>query len=189
MPRLAFGRCAALAPIRTELRITSTAAAGIVERRKRVADLQLKLRPKVLPGNNGSVQARELWSTSEEVHLRPGHHWVFEFGDAGDGTSVEKTFNLDARRHEIYKGIRFDDGDEALVRILYPNASSEHLLEADHTKITHDHIILSHSYSIHLHRWSRDGSTDRRTTLQAAPLSSGTLRTRRLLTWRRRPQR
>jgi len=98
-------------------RITSTAADGIIERRKRVAELLVKLRPKVLPGRYGSVQARELWSTSEEVHLRPGHHWVFELGDAGDGTCVEKKFNLAGRRHEIYKGTRFDDGDEALVRI------------------------------------------------------------------------
>ena len=31
---------------------------------------------KVKPGNWACVQARELWSTREEVHFRPGHHWL-----------------------------------------------------------------------------------------------------------------
>jgi hypothetical protein len=26
--------------------------------------------------------------------MRPGHHWICEFGDEGNGTSCEKVFNL-----------------------------------------------------------------------------------------------
>ena len=32
--------------------------------------------------------------TEEDVHIRPGHHWVGEFGDAGNVSSCEKQFNL-----------------------------------------------------------------------------------------------
>jgi len=36
--------------------------------------------------------------------MRPGHHWLFKFGDAGNGTSCEKTFNLTRLTWEDYKG-------------------------------------------------------------------------------------
>ena len=29
--------------------------------------------------------------------MRPGHHWLCEFGDAGNDTSCEKEFNLSHR--------------------------------------------------------------------------------------------
>jgi len=32
---------------------------------------------KAKPGAWGCVQTREMWSTDEQVHLRPGHHWLF----------------------------------------------------------------------------------------------------------------
>ena len=32
----------------------------------------------------GCVQARAQWSTEEDVHMRPGNHWLCEFGDEGD---------------------------------------------------------------------------------------------------------
>ena len=47
--------------------------------------------------------------------MRPGHHWLFKFGDAGDGTSCEKKFNLTCRSVEDYKGTRFYNGQQALV--------------------------------------------------------------------------
>ena len=96
-------------------RIVVRAGCGQRERDKRQADVWARLRTKIAPGKFAAVQARELWSTSEEVHLRPGHHWVFELGDAGDDTCVEKTFKLANRTHEMYKGVRFDTGDQALV--------------------------------------------------------------------------
>lgn len=42
-------------------------------------------------------------------------HWLFEFGDAGDGTSAEKSFSGMAHRSfEVYKGMRFYNGEKAL---------------------------------------------------------------------------
>ena len=63
----------------------------------------------------GLCPGREFWSTEEEVHMRPGHHWLCEFGDAGDGTSCKKEFNLSHRSLEDYSGTRFYNGDRALV--------------------------------------------------------------------------
>jgi hypothetical protein len=40
---------------------------------------------------------------AEEVHLRPAHNWLFEFGDAGDGTSCEKEFQLPPKKWVVYK--------------------------------------------------------------------------------------
>ena len=35
------------------------------------------------------VQARELWSEEERVHLRPGHFWLALLGDAdGKGSPI-----------------------------------------------------------------------------------------------------
>ncbi len=42
----------------------------------------------------GCVKARAQWSTEEDVHRRPGHHWLCEFGDTGNDTSCVKQFNL-----------------------------------------------------------------------------------------------
>jgi len=47
--------------------------------------------------------------------MRPGHHWFFKFGDAGDGTRCEKEFNLTRRTWEDYKGTRFYNGQQGLV--------------------------------------------------------------------------
>ena len=35
-------------------------------------------------------------STEEKKFMRPGHHWLFKFWDAGDGKSCEKKFNWHA---------------------------------------------------------------------------------------------
>ena len=99
-----------------EDKFTVRPANGQRERDKRTAETLKKELPKAKPGKWGCVQARELWSTEEEVHLRPGHHWLFEFGDAGDGTSCERAFSqLDRRKWEVYKDTRFYDGERALV--------------------------------------------------------------------------
>ena len=121
-----------------EFKVTSKEAAGIANREKRLEERRTKLRPHLKPGNYAAVQARERWSTAEDVHLRPGHHWVFELGDAGGGKGCfEKTFKLARRTWEMYKvsspgpspspepqpapslslaqGTRFDDGDQAVV--------------------------------------------------------------------------
>jgi hypothetical protein len=53
-----------------------------------------KVLPLVKSGVWGCVQVREKWSTEEDAHRRPGHHWLREFGDAGNDTSCVKEFNL-----------------------------------------------------------------------------------------------
>ena len=42
-------------------------------------------------------------------------HWLCEFGDAGNGTSCERKFNLGHRKCEDYRGTRFYNQDSALV--------------------------------------------------------------------------
>ena len=82
---------------------------------KRVAEWVAKALPLAKPGVWGCVQARAQWSTEEDAHIRPGHHWLCEFGDAGNGTSCEKKFNLDHHKCEDYRGTRFYNKDSALV--------------------------------------------------------------------------
>ena len=137
-----------------EDKFTVTPKAGQREREKRTAEMRAEELPKAKPGKWGCVQvapgrierqpssdclhalligclprallqARELWSTKEEIHLRPGHHWLFEFGNAGDGTCIDKpsehelhadgSFKLAPRKWVEYKGVRFYNGDMALV--------------------------------------------------------------------------
>jgi hypothetical protein len=91
-----------------------TKAAGIPNRKTRLAAVWAEVEPKVKPGVYGCVQVREPWG-EEERHYRPGHFWLFEFGDAGDGTSVEKEFSgMPNRSWQVYKGLRFYNGEKAL---------------------------------------------------------------------------
>jgi hypothetical protein len=99
----------------TEGQFKVTPKAGIANRNKRLAELWGALRSEIAPRRFGCCQVRELWSTDELVHYRPGHYWIFEFGDAGDGTSFEKEFSLPRRSWVDYKGTRFYDGQVALV--------------------------------------------------------------------------
>jgi hypothetical protein len=64
------------------------------------------------------VQAREEWSTEEEAHRCPGHFWICNLGTfPGTMSCVERKFELQGRKckWEQYKGIRYSDGDSALV--------------------------------------------------------------------------
>jgi hypothetical protein len=47
--------------------------------------------------------------------MRPDHHWIYEFGDAGNGTSCDRQFNLDRRQCEHYRDTRFYNKDSVLV--------------------------------------------------------------------------
>jgi len=92
-----------------------TKAAGIEQRKKRVAEMITKELAKAKPGAWGCVQTRAMWSTNEQVHLRPGHHWFFKFSDGGEGSSCEKFFSLpQLRSGVVYKGTCFSNGDRAL---------------------------------------------------------------------------
>lgn len=101
---------------RDKPRLTSTAAAGIANEREYVKDLWAnKLRRNAKPGKFTWVQADVLWSEGERKHLRPGHGWVCELGDAGGGKGCfEETFSLAARSWKLYAGLRFYDGEAAL---------------------------------------------------------------------------
>ena len=86
------------------LKVVDKVRAALPEGKRERQERRAKFRPHLKPGNYASVQARERWSTAEEVHLRPGHHWVFELGNAGgEKGSCEKTFKLARRTWEMYK--------------------------------------------------------------------------------------
>jgi len=71
---------------RSKPRLTSTAANGIASAKEYAKDLWAKtLRSKVAPYKFAAMQADVLWSESERQHLRPGHFWMCELGDAGGG--------------------------------------------------------------------------------------------------------
>ena len=55
-----------------------------------------------------AVQARERWSTSENIHFRPGHYWLARTVDAGDGTCIVKKVD---KRRETINGNLFTQGD------------------------------------------------------------------------------
>ena len=57
--------------------------------------------------------------------MRPGHHWLCEFGDAGNGTSCERQFNLGHHQCEDYRGTRFYNKDSALVIKRWLNRAEE----------------------------------------------------------------
>ncbi len=82
----------------------------------RVAEIVVRELEKAKPDKWGCVQARELWSPQEERKVRPGHFWLLKFGKVpGSNICVEKKFKLGARKYEEYKGVRFGNGDCALV--------------------------------------------------------------------------
>jgi len=64
-------------------------------------------------------------STEEKKFMRPGHHWLFKFGDAEDGTSCEEKFNLTRQTWEDYKGTRIYNGQQALVAERWLNRVKE----------------------------------------------------------------
>ena len=100
---------------RSKPKLTSTAAAGIANAREFGKELWGKLRGRVQPRKFGAVQADALWSESERRHLRPGHFWMFEFGDAGgDKGGFLESFKLAARSWKLFEGTRFYDGEAAL---------------------------------------------------------------------------
>jgi hypothetical protein len=88
---------------------------GIRQRVKRVTEWVVKSLSLAEPGVWGCVQDRTQWSTEEDAFMRPGHHWLCEFGDAGNGTSCAKQFNLENHKWEDYRGTRFYNKDCALV--------------------------------------------------------------------------
>ena len=77
--------------------------AAAKQREKRVAEWVAKALPLAKPGLWGCVQARAQWSTEEDAFMRPGHHWLCEFGDVSNDTSCVKQFNLEHHKWEDYR--------------------------------------------------------------------------------------
>ncbi len=77
----------------TEDQFTVTSSAGIRNHEKGVAEIVLRELKRAKPGAWGCVQAREVWSTEEEAHMRSGHVWICKFGTVpGIMSCVEKKF-------------------------------------------------------------------------------------------------
>ena len=57
---------------------------GVANRRKEAQGEGHKLAKKLKPGDFVAVQARERWSTSEDMHFRAGHFWLARVVDAGE---------------------------------------------------------------------------------------------------------
>jgi hypothetical protein len=60
-------------------------------------------------------QTRSQWSTEEEVHMRPGHHCLCEFGNEDKDTIFENQFNLSHHTWEDYRGTRLYKQDRDIV--------------------------------------------------------------------------
>ena len=128
-----------------EGKIECTQAAGQQNAKTRAKALWKELKRVLKPGKFGAAQARELWSTEEQVHMRPGHFWALQFGDAGDlladpsrkGTVVLKEFSSreywppnegDPDWKDVYRGIprhRYDPGECALLLRCYVHRTAD----------------------------------------------------------------
>ena len=98
----------------SEQTITCTQAAGLANQKARAKALWKKLKPLLQVGRHVALQARELWSTEERRHLRPGHFWGAELGDAdGKGSPIIHTFTKKNEWFTLSDGrkVRGDEGE------------------------------------------------------------------------------
>ena len=72
-----------------------------MESEKRASEWIVKELSKSKSGEWGCVQTREFWSTGEQVYMRPGHHWIYEFGDTGNDTSSTTSHVGDLSMHTV----------------------------------------------------------------------------------------
>ena len=78
----------------TEDQFTVKVSSGIGNREKRVTEIVVRELKRTKPVV-GYVQAREVWSTEEESHMRPGHFWNCKFGTVpGIMSCVENKFEI-----------------------------------------------------------------------------------------------
>jgi hypothetical protein len=78
----------------TEDQFTVTASSGIRDRDARVAKIVARELEKAKPDKWGCVQARELWSPTEERQVRPGHFWLLQFGKVPGSNSCVRSSSL-----------------------------------------------------------------------------------------------
>ena len=70
--------------------VKRTDAAGVVAKRRQAQAEGHRMAAKLGLGMFVALQAREAWSTSEEVHHRPGHYWLGRTVDAGNGSAIAR---------------------------------------------------------------------------------------------------
>ena len=101
--------------------ISCTAQSGLANAKARAKALWAKLKLLLKVGKYAAVQARELWSTEERVHLRPGHFWVCELGDVdGKGSPVAHIFSQKNEVNVASDGQKYrGDEGECLLLIRY----------------------------------------------------------------------
>jgi hypothetical protein len=63
-----------------EDQFTVTSSAGIWNHDKRVTEIVVRELKRVKPDVWGCIQAREVWSTDEEVNMWSGHFWIYKLG-------------------------------------------------------------------------------------------------------------
>lgn len=127
-----------------EATITCTQALGLGNAKARQKALWLELKPLLKPSKFAAVQARVLWALEEQVHMRPGHFWACELGDAGAvladragspilaGPFASRQYwppnEGEAGWKEAYRGIqrlRYDEGECALLLRCYYHRTAD----------------------------------------------------------------
>ena len=114
----------------SEQTITCTAAAGRANARARQKALWAELKRILRAGKHVAIQARELWSTEERRHLRPGHFWAAELGDFdGKGSPIVHTFTGKNEYFTLGDGskVRGDAGECLLLLRRYFHRTPEDL--------------------------------------------------------------
>ena len=77
-----------------EQSIKQLSTSGVANRRKEAQNSGKQLAKKLQPGAFFAVQARELWSTAEAVHVRPGHFWVAQAPSNYRVEAVDKRMSI-----------------------------------------------------------------------------------------------
>ncbi len=91
-----------------------------------------------------------VWRTLEEVvYMRPGHHWLCEFGDASDDTSCDKELNLSQWTWENYRGFGTHDSTKKTVLSSSISDSTEWKRIRRDSRFKSGHLLLTH----HGHLW------------------------------------
>ena len=114
----------------SEQTIACRAAAGQANAKARAKVLWAELKRGLKAGKHAAIQARTLSSTEERRHLRPGHFWACELGNAdGKGSPTLHTFSRKNEYFTLSDGnkIRGDPGECVLLLRRYFNRTAADL--------------------------------------------------------------